>query len=379
MCDLPLRTAQNAIEDIWANHKDVRFVLWLGDNQANVFFQMQRTDHRKIMTALGSKLAEHFGPGRVYPVLGNHEGLPRDHMDFTPGISNWLRDIAGDVWKQWLSPESVETVRRCGYYSELHPGTRLRIVGLNSLGRGSTNSFIWANTTNVCGQFTWLKDVLYRAERNGEKVLIIEHYPPRNGFANNQWSERFSILMERFANIVVGHMAGHTHQDSFQVFTTTKKNEFAGRSFEHPSMTSDVYVHPSYRIYDMDPSTYVLTDYEQYRLNLTKANAEDRPVWELAYKFRNYYHVGDMEDRTLAVLARKISHDDGHYRKFAWMQFAQGPRSVTAMKDLSRKKSMLCKLTCTDYGKMEKCVGGYEFWTLFHIRHYMPPWEYAVY
>lgn len=44
-----------------------------------------------------------------------------------------------------------------------------------------------------------------------------------------------------------------------------------------PSVTPFVDQNPSYRIFEMDPNTYKLLDFQQYHMNLTKANG--RAAW----------------------------------------------------------------------------------------------------
>ena len=39
-----------------------------------------------------------------------------------------------------------------------------------------------------------------------------------------------------------------------------------------PSVTPRPFINPSFRIFTMNASTFELTDYQQYHLNLTKAN-----------------------------------------------------------------------------------------------------------
>jgi len=182
-CDLPFITAEHFINQTYEKHSNALFLLWLGDNIANAYYAMNPIDHRHIIQNLTNKLLVHHNRiGDVYPVVGNHEGLPRDHMKWEPDGSNWLLDMVSEIWKPWLTQESYETMKKCGHYSQLHPGTKLRIVALNSFVRGSTNSYLWDNTTDVCGELVWLEKTLNKAEQNGEKALIISHFPSWNGF-----------------------------------------------------------------------------------------------------------------------------------------------------------------------------------------------------
>ena len=40
---------------------------------------------------------------------------------------------------------------KMGSYSQLHPGTKLRIIGLNTLVYDMMNSYLWKNATNPLG------------------------------------------------------------------------------------------------------------------------------------------------------------------------------------------------------------------------------------
>ena len=81
-------------------------MLWLGDNPADVYYLMTPEDHRSIISKLTNKLLEHYNrTGGVYGVLGNHEGLPRDHMELKPNGTHWLLDMVSDIWKSWFTAE----------------------------------------------------------------------------------------------------------------------------------------------------------------------------------------------------------------------------------------------------------------------------------
>ena len=41
--------------------------------------------------------------------------------------------------------------KKTGYYTMLHPGTNLRIIGLNPLLVDSGNPYLWKNSTNKWG------------------------------------------------------------------------------------------------------------------------------------------------------------------------------------------------------------------------------------
>ncbi len=380
-CDLPLRTAENFVDDVKMGHPDVKFILWLGDNPADVYYAMDKRNQAMVYEKLTHKLLERFpNVGDVYPVTGNHEGIPRDHVDPHEGADTWPIPFLADLWSPWLTPESRVTMRKYGRYTQLHPGTKLRIVALNNFVESSKNTFMWDNSTDIWGELAWLEETLAAAERNGESVMIIGHYPPRCSFKIDAWNERYLVLVDRYANIIRGQMVGHTHEDSFEVERSTRKGEFIGVAMENPSLTSNNYLSPSYRIYKMDPGNYALLDYEQYRFNLTKANRDDQPEWQLSYTFKQYYGLQGMTDRDFASLARRIKTDDATYKKYALMRYAEGPRSVVMMHDLTRKNETFCEITSATNTQYDQCMGKTEFTlTRIYPQIMVLDWEYAIY
>jgi len=328
-CDLPLRTALNAIDSISELPHKPDFIVWLGDNPAHDVYVQNQDTHKEIIRSLTEKIKEKYGNiGDAYPVLGNHEGLPIDHMNTKDIGKNWLLVYLSDLWKQWLTPQSYETFRKYGYYSQLHRNTTLRIIALNCLVHDAMNSYIWDNVTDQFGQLSWLENTLKFAEQNNENVLILGHFPPFNQHANPEYSKRYLLIIDRYANIIRGQLFAHTHQDSFQIIKSrANSHEFSGIGFEHASLSAIYEIIPSYRVYILNPNNFVMLDYDQYRFNLSKANKEDIPEWNLSYKFKEYYNVTNMRDYTLWQLANKILTQDSEFKKFAKMIYAEGPRS----------------------------------------------------
>ena len=104
----------------------------------------------------------------------------------------------------------------------------------------------------------------------------------------------------------MGQFYGHTHPDSFQILYSSELGAYAGVALEHPSLTTNYMLHPSYRVYYMNRDNYGLIDYEQYRMNVTAANEINKPIWTLSYSFKEYYGVKNMHDKTFALLAASI-------------------------------------------------------------------------
>ncbi len=72
-------------------------MLWLGDNVANAYYAMNEHEHAKTFTEVTRKIQARFNKlGDVYPVMGNHEGLPRDHMKMTEKDAHWPQEVLAE-------------------------------------------------------------------------------------------------------------------------------------------------------------------------------------------------------------------------------------------------------------------------------------------
>lgn len=103
---------ESFVDDLTAKHSDARFILWLGDNPDNGYYDIGKERHRWIFGNATKKLMEkHPHLGDVYPVVGNHEGLPIDNMNMDDGQEHWPIDYLADLWSPWFTAECTVPAR----------------------------------------------------------------------------------------------------------------------------------------------------------------------------------------------------------------------------------------------------------------------------
>ncbi len=154
-------------------------VFWLGDNPGHNVYEQKQSDHLNSLEYVTKKLKATFPRlGQVYPVLGNHEAFPVDQFDVHGHDHQWILDTAANLWKQWFTNESYNEFIHYGRYSQIHPGTSLRIIGLNTFVFDCINSYIWSNNSDPQHEIEWLERTLDNSEKLNESVLIIGHIPP---------------------------------------------------------------------------------------------------------------------------------------------------------------------------------------------------------
>lgn len=130
-------------------------------------------------------------------------------------------------------------------------------------------------------------------------VYLIGHIPPKSNL--NDWAIRFNAIVDRYSYIIRGQFYGHTHSDHVSFFPQMKNTSNVSTAplsnyyLVSPSLTTYSDRIPEYRVMDVDFDTLQVIDYSQYRLDLRKyQTADQKPQFELFYKFKEAYKVPDM-------------------------------------------------------------------------------------
>jgi sphingomyelin phosphodiesterase len=343
---------------------DPDLIFWLGDNVPHSSWDGV-TDlflENKLVT---SELMKKYNKkGVVFPVYGNHEAVMTDLYDAYGGKYKEMYDQMADQWKPWLENGSYESFKKYGYYSQLVPNKKLRIIALNCLPIVLLNTYLIQRSNDVYHQLEWLWKTLLAAENNNEKVIIIGHIAPSFFSIHKIWSRRFNTLIDRFSNIIVGQMYGHTHSDEIGMYISEDLHDLTGIAYVCPSFSTYDNRHPSYRVFNFDSLTYALQDFKQYRAYLDEADWVGHPTWRLAYSFLDYYNMSSMELREINKLIGLINSDDKVFQKYAEMYGSEG-NDYNYKTNKKYMKFMKCSLGSATSEEMLKC-NGWEFPPIFN-------------
>ena len=124
---------------------------------------------------------------------------------------------------------------------------------------------------------------------------------------------RFSEL---FFFLLVAHIFGHTHTDTFRVLTDKYRNP-TGALLLAPSITplvthqypKTVGTNPGIRQYLYRNNSKSLLDYQQYFVDLEKANLVEYIQWTLLYNFSQMYNVSDLTGSSLRKVLDTIKEN----------------------------------------------------------------------
>lgn len=206
------------------------------------------------------------------------------------------------------------------------------------------------------GMFQWLYDVLLAAEANGELVHIVSHAPPGDHSSVSGFGRNFNRVLDRFANTVMAHFYGHTHNDEFELYYDYETNTVPiSVGFVCPSVTTYTGLNPSYRIYHMDGpyerASMRIIDMETFVMDMTKANREEveAPSYYKLYEARKDLGMENLFPEDYDKLARRLVADDALYAKF----FRYFNSDSTG--DEYSKEQVICTMLHVSYVDDRKC------------------------
>jgi len=367
-CDLPTVTLDLLFEDLMKKNPEMIFLT--GDNVAHDTWKTTLEDalaatRALVYSVIRSKDANPYTYKNtiVYPVFGNHESRVVDQMDFKNStFKEDFNEKYGEVYRPFLEhdPQAFESFKKNGFYTSKHKDTNLRVIGMNCYNCDQLNFFLIKNSTDPGDQYVWLEGVLRQAEKDNELVYIIGHIT--TGAWLPDCSKRFNALVDRFSHIIKGQFFGHSHKDEMKIirryFDSTSTSSIA---FLAPSATTYGGHHPSYRLLNYNNSTMDLMDYDQYRMNLTSANAGELN-WEIAYKFSDFYgfkNMSRLED--IKTKFETVGQDEDFTRKLlfeftAWNNPALLDKGIPLKED--DWKGFKCRTLDDGMNTVDECAGG---------------------
>jgi sphingomyelin phosphodiesterase len=295
----------------------------------------------------------------VFPALGNHEPHPTNlYYLLNPDVQELMSLIPG--WWQPLADmgeEQLETINKAAYYTMSSPVPGLRIVTIN------TNFWYALNFYNILNDGSpellemtqWIESTLQKSRDSNEKVIMVLHHPISGEDVIVTHSRWYSKLVSEYSDVIVLQMAGHTHNDEFRVFTDPIEQTTKGVFLVAPSITpfsSQGSINPSMRVYHLDPETYELVDYEQYRMYFGY-NPKDAPEIKLIYRATEEFSLPDMSADSFLAFANRMKEDDELFQKWYSHRNTDAPRNNMCTGECQMRQ--LCQLSTSSFDDVVLC------------------------
>ncbi|XP_040835624.1 acid sphingomyelinase-like phosphodiesterase 3b isoform X2 [Ochotona curzoniae] len=330
LCDAPWILVNSSIYAMRDIAPEPDFILWTGDDTPHVPDEsLGEAAVLRIVERLTTLIRDVFPDTKVYAALGNHDFHPKNQ--FPPRRNSIYQQVA-ELWRPWLNNESITQFQEGAFYSEKLPaaGSLGRMVVLN------TNLY-YSNNQQTEGlldpaqQFQWLEAVLTDAAQAGERVYIIGHVPPGffektrdKAWFRNSFNEEYLKLVRKHHHVIAGQFFGHHHTDSFRMFYDDAGTPISVM-FLAPGVTPwkttlpgvvNGANNPGIRVFEYDRVTLDLQDMVTYFMNLSQANAQGQPRWELEYRLTKAYGVPDASAGSMHDVLGHISNDQGVRQRY---------------------------------------------------------------
>jgi sphingomyelin phosphodiesterase len=319
-CDSPAKLYTHALNFIQQKFPNLSMAIVTGDLPAHNFWEVSREQAKSVEDSIADEFYTRFPNIPFYAAVGNHESVPANQFvprDMQPKPVQfdmaWLYDSLAQKWSKWLPEDAVNQARHAGFYSTIIPFSAhdeypLRIISLNTnLGCNKGNWWLKIPTKAAIDpdqMIQWTIDELAKAEKNGERVFLIEHLAI-SAFCDKNWKS-WNEVLDRFENTIIGHFAGHTHDDTFTI-TYDKSLKPIGSIHYAGSITTQGR-NPGFRIYKVDRKTKAVLDYTEYWADLSEANANPAigPQWKLQYTASEAYEVKNLSPLEWHNLASRM-------------------------------------------------------------------------
>ena len=344
-CDMNLEVLKSLAKEL--KHKDIDFILFTGDFGAHDVWEIDQDVIIRITQISLDIIEEEIGQDiPIYPAIGNHEKAPPDVFF---GSETILLHGLSKIFKRYLTQEAYDDFSQYGYYTMLYKNTNLRLISLNCVLCNSMNFNLIGDSLQVSKMFKWLENVLSEAEKNGERIYLLDHIPMYSSQHSYDCAIRLKILLERYQNIISGYISGHTHRDELTLvkeYHNPKK--YSVLNYISPSLTTYPGLWPSYRIYQADYETKFINDYIQWRLDLDETNKKDEPKWYISYQASKFYNVSKMDDYDIIS---KANIDE----KYAKIHLADNPENENKYKNQKYIDKIKCAFNNDNYKDLLKC------------------------
>ncbi|XP_056141801.1 acid sphingomyelinase-like phosphodiesterase 3b [Lampris incognitus] len=328
VCDAPWHLINSTVYAMKAVLPDPDFIVWTGDDTPHVPNEnLDEEEVLRIISNLTRAIKHVFPSTKVYSALGNHDYHPKSQM---PAAKNNMYDKISQMWQEWLEPESQNSFKKGGYYTEkLLNRTGFRMLVLNTNLYYDQNNQT-ENMDDPADQFRWADQILMEAAKNNEKVFVIGHVPPgffekrrgKSWFRPN-FNERYLHLIEKHHAVIIGQFFGHQHTDSFRMFYHPDGSPIS-TMFLSPGVTPwktslpkvvDGANNPGIRVFEYDTQTLLVKDMVTYYLNLTHANLAGAR-WEKEYRLTESFRVPDASPASMHQVLERMANNDCYLQKY---------------------------------------------------------------
>ncbi|CAF0876218.1 unnamed protein product [Rotaria sp. Silwood1] len=355
-CDTPRELLISTLSAAKKIDSNIDFIIWLGDATSHLAHSSDT-----ILTVnqyFSQELRKHFRKTLVIPVLGNHDVVLKTNRS-----TRFIQFYNETKYNLLLNDDdALRTFLKGGYYSlnfrplKNKPQTVLRFIALNTaMFQPQYMDYFDSNEPNE--QIEWFNKTMFEAHNLNNRILLLAHVPFGINenllykFYHIKYEQKLLSIINQYSSNIIMCLSAHRHQDLFRVYSSL--NITMG-IIGHPSISPIGYLsQPSIRKYSYDRKSLILTDYEQYSLNLHAAERTQKDQWTFSYRFSSWYHQSkELTSKNLLQLIYLIRTNSFYLKRFLLTKHYTEKIVLTN----HRIVQTLCALTLFNFDEFMSCT-----------------------
>ncbi|CAO3633914.1 unnamed protein product [Cunninghamella blakesleeana] len=334
-CDSPIPLVDAAFGFMKKQLQDIDFIIYTGDTaRHDRDDELPRTkkdvldEHKAVIKYFQKTYDVNTIP--LINTIGNNDFF--EHNDISTGDKIYKK--LKEIWKP-LKLNLGDTFEKNGYFiQEVIPG--LQIMNTNSMYFFEKNDKVEdCDEKNSPGakELTWMQQSLEAAKKQKKKVFIMSHVPPSDDDGSSLYKstchKKYIQLIGQYGSVIAGHFTGHTNNDmlsaivgkgkSFKLISAIddgsnlkdeKISQVSTMLFNAPSLIP--VNNPALRVYhyatsnSKSQSLGTILDWEQYYVDLEKANKKGSVNFELEYQASKVYNVKKFDANGISNVFKEL-------------------------------------------------------------------------
>lgn len=294
-----------------AKHKDVQFILYLGDLSAHYscigdcyLAPGKRFKHNEdISVALAGLHGIAAKAGKpIFYLPGNNDAISGNYYSFADerGQTPISLAQATPFFFPAIIPSNADTPPcivsnphpTAGYYAAW-PVWGIRLIALNTVIYSPKYESKDGNAQITLGdeQMTWLAAQLKEATSKKEKVYLAMHIPPGLDYKKNAmwtnaqpWERQLLALCAKYQSTIAGILFGHTHMDELRRLYDTTGKYVTEVAIAAPGVSPNHKTNPAIKTVSYDPKSKELLDFTTYYTKSYTTWATDSYTFSQTYK-----------------------------------------------------------------------------------------------
>lgn len=318
------------------------YIIWTGDSAGHHIPTQTMKQNMDAVQKVTDLLNKYFPTTQIFPSIGNHDTYPIDQLSPPFGTENntIVSSAISKMWSPWLDEEANKTLSYGGYYT-IKATETLRIISLNTLYYDRFNIIeLFADDPDPAGQWSWLKNTLYMARKNKEKVWLIGHIYPGSGEATYNYTCSLQSLVSEYSDIIVSNFWGHSHKDQLILYKNAAGN-VVNHGYVIPSIIPN-YWYSSARVYEYDKENYNILNYYQYNLNVSDQQVTYDLYYDLYYDAQNNYGLVDLSTKNWEDFAQQLPYNSILLERYYTNYYSSNPPNMNNQTDVIDKIYIEC-------------------------------------